>query len=353
MPLEIEVYNAEEERHRHYVGYTEYAAYSTKTFDDFRFPSKMISDDQLFRFVDWYNEQDIQRLEPGLFFRDAALETNYTMDEVQLLSRISRAVLVLTERYCKKRVGVYFNHQGSVGMFRVVQAISRLAKREALSVFEVGPGCGYTGSLIAMAGHTYVSYDVAQGYYIWQSRLLEELFPDEFTELAANPGANLSKLSRVGHIPWWIYMSIYKDMPISADVVISNANLGEMNIDSLRYVLRVSSLMLRKSEIGLFIFANPGACHINSELQIELELEKAGFEKVLSEKVYGFVPSGKEPPMQIVEKLEAGIPLYDPDGLGKTFAIRDFIDFENAELAEEFYYNSFLYDWPNLSNTKT
>ena len=147
-------------------------------------------------------------------------------------------------------------------------------------------------------------------------------------------------------------MSLYRDMPITSDVVISNANLGEMNNDSLRYMLRASELMLENSEIGLFIFAQLGACHVNSALLIELELEKAGFKRVLSEKIFGFVPRGKEPPKQIIEKLEAEIPLYDPNGVGKIFAIRDFVDFENAELPDEFYYNAFLNDWPDLARPK-
>ena len=351
MPLEIEAYNLEEECHRDYVGYTEHAAYSTKTFDDFRFPSRMKRNDQLFRYVDWYDEQDLSRLDPGLFFRDASLETNFTVDEIQLLSRISNAVLYLTEKYCKDRVGVYFNHQGAVGMFRVVQAISSLFKRDAINVFEVGPGCGYTGSLIGLAGHNYASYDVAQGYYIWQSRLLEELFKSEFTEFAANPGASFDKVGRVSHIPWWVYMTIYKNMPVKADVVVSNANLGEMNLASLRYMLRVSNLMLQDSDIGLFLFANPGCCHINSHLQIEAELEKAGFERFLSENVYGYAAKDKSIPTDVIEQMEKAIPLYDPSGLGKTFPIRDFIDFENAELPDEFYFNSFLHDWPNLSGS--
>ena len=350
MPLKIADYDAEEEFHRNYVGYTEHAAYSTKTFKDMDFPGRMTKDDQLFRFVDWYNEQDLGRLEPGLFFRDAALETNYSIAEVELLSKISRAVLALTERYCKKRVGVYFNHQGSVGLFRVVQAIADLTQNENLSIFEIGPGCGYTGSMISMAGHTYKSYDVTQGYYIWQSRLMEELFKNEFTEFAVNPEANFETVTRVAHIPWWIYMKLYQNMPVKADVVISNSNFGEMNLDSLRYVLRASDLMLRDSGIALLLFANPGACHINSLERIEQELDAAGYSSVMSKKVFGFVPHDKKPPANVIEQLEDGIPLYDPMGLGKTFAIRDFIDFGSAEVADEFYFNAFLHNWPDLSD---
>jgi len=349
MPLEIQDYDAEEERHRHNVGYTEYAAYSTKTFDDFRFPTRLMDDDQLFRFVDWYNEQDLRRLEPGLFFRDAALETNYTFDEVELLSRISRAVLALTGRYCKKRVGVYFNHQGSIGLFRVVQAIADITQLKKLSVFEVGPGCGYAGSLIGLAGHAYTSYDVTQGYYIWQSRLFEELFGEDFTEFASTPNTNFKNITRLAHIPWWLYMTLYKEMPVRADVVISNSNLGEMNVDSLRYMLRASDLMMRDSKVGLLLFASPGAHNINSQVKIEMELKAAGFSRVLSEKIFGFIPRNKEVPVEVVEALEANIPLYDPSGLGKTFSIREFIDFESAEMADEFYFNAFLHDWPSLA----
>ncbi len=345
MVLAIDTYDREEREVRERIGYTEYSAFGTKTFDDFGFPTRMARDDQIFRFVDWYNQQDPQRLEPNLFFRDAALETNYTLDEVQLLTKLSQATYAITEKYCEKPIRVHFNHQGSVGLFRVTQAIADISGKEQLSVFEVGPGCGYMGAMIGFAGHNYCSYDVTQGYYIWQSRLHEHLFGNEFSEFVGNPEVRLDQRGRIAHIPWWVYMTLYRNCPIEADVVISNSNLGEMSYDCLRYVLQLSKQMLERSDISLFVFANPGACHMNMEILIWKELEKAGYERITEKNVYAFVPPGKTPPPGITEILEERIPLYDPSGLGKTVGVEDFVDFTDDDMGDEFYFNAFISGW--------
>ena len=72
----------------------------------------------------------------------------------------------ITGQYCDKPYAVHFNHLNAVGLFRVVQEIVGKYGKEKLSIFEVGPGCRYTGALLGTQGHGYMSYDFAQGYYI-------------------------------------------------------------------------------------------------------------------------------------------------------------------------------------------
>jgi hypothetical protein len=358
MPLAVDAYDEEERKAIGRLGYTEYAAFGTKTFDDVRFPVRMTDESQIFRYVDWYNLQDRQRLEPGQFYREASLETNYSMDEIALLTKLANASGAITEKLCGRKIKVHFNHQGSVGLFRATHAISRLSEKYPLSVFEVGPGCGYTGAMIGLAGHRYAAYDVAQGYYIWQSRLHEHLFRDEFTEFVANPEADLADSTRVIHFPWWRFLNFYRDCPVKADVVISNANLGEMSPDCLRYVLRVARRMMEGSEVALFIFANYGAQHMSNQNSIRREFELARYELVCSEKVFAFCPKGHGVAAGLVAALEEGIPLYHQSPIGlqaggeKTFAIRDFVDFEDGALGDEYYFNAFINDWPDIKYEK-
>lgn len=348
MTLTVKGYDAEEEAALGRVGYTEHAAFGTKTFDDHWFPSRMTREDQIFRYMDWYHGQDRQRLEPGQFYREASLETNYTMDEVQILTKLSRAAGAITEDLCGRRIVTNFNHHGTIGLFRVAHALSEITGEFPLSVFEVGPGCGYVGAMIGAAGHNYASYDVTQGYYIWQSRLLSHLFGDEFTEFAANPDASFENPSRMMHLPWWEYMNLYRDCPIKADVVISNANLGEMNTDCMRYVIRIARKMMEKSPIALFVFASYGAQYGSDQATIDAEFDVAGFERVLDKNVYAYCPKGHGTASDIVATLENAIPLYDTTGVGKTVAIRDFIDFDSGEFGDEYYFNAFIHDWPNM-----
>jgi hypothetical protein len=345
--LTIEAYDAAESEARKTVGYTEHAAFGTKTFDDHWFPSRMTREDELFRYIDWYHDQDLRRLEPGLFFRDASLATNYSVDEVHLLSRLGIAVGQITEKSCGRKLSVLFNHQGSIGLFRTVQAICSMLGKEGLSVFEVGPGCGYLGAMLALSGHTYASYDVTQGYYLWQNRLLDNLFGEEFTEFAANPDADPTNRTRVSHMPWWVFRELYKDCPIEADIVISNANLGEMHVDALKYMLRLSKMMMDKSDIGMLLFANMGACYMSPAPAILTELQLAGYDKIMEKQVYGYLPRGKGADADIIAALEDEIPLFDPSGLGKTVQIRDFIDFDPENFSDEMRFNAFIRDWPD------
>ena len=348
MSLTVEAYDAEERDALERVGYTEHAAFGTKTFDDHWFPSRMTREDQIFRYVDWYNEQDLQRLEPGQFYREASLETNYSMDEVQLLTKLSKATGAITEELCGRRIAANFNHQGTIGLFRVVHAISELSGEHPLSVFEIGPGCGYVGAMIGSTGHHYASYDVTQGYYIWQSRLLENLFGEEFTEFAANPQASFKNPSRLMHLPWWRFMNLYRDCPIKADVIISNANLGEMNTDCMRYVIRIARIMMEKSPIALFIFSSLGLEWGSSIATIDKEFDISGFECVFDKNIYAFCPKGHGTASNIVATLEESIPLYDTTGSGKIVAIRDFINFDSGEFGDEYYFNAFIHDWPDM-----
>ena len=347
MSLTVAAYDAEERDALGRVGYTEYSAFATKTFDEHRFPTRMTSESQIFRYVDWYHGQDKQRLEPGQFYREASLETNYTMDEVQILTKVSEAARAITEKLCGRKIGAHFNHQGTIGLFRAAHAISEISGENPLSVFEIGPGCGYVGAMIGLAGHRYASYDVTQGYYIWQSRLLEHLFGEEFTEFAANPEANFDNPSRMMHLPWWEFMNLYRGCTINADVVISNANLGEMNRDCLRYVIRIAKKMMENSPIALFIFANYGES-LSDRAIIDYEFDNVGFEMVFDTNIFAYCPKGHGTAANLVSIFEDRIPLYDTSGLGKTAAIHDFINFDSGEFGDEYYFNAFIHDWPNV-----
>jgi hypothetical protein len=350
LSLSIEEYDRNEKEAMANVGYAQHAAYSTKTFKDHGFPTNMTEEREIFRYVDSIMGTDLERLNAGYFFRDTPIRTDYSLDEVELLNKISRGVENITEKSCDEKHSVFFNHLSGVGLFRIVSRIAELTGKEKLSVFEVGPGCGYTGALIGMLGHNYASYDVTQAYYLFQNRLMDNLFKDEFTEYAgANelPTENQG-LSRISHLPWWKYMELFKDNPFKADIVISNANLAEMHSLSQKYMLRMSKMMMAESDIGMLIFGNVGSEHMGTEADVFQNLDDAGYKIIVKDQFFGFAPQDKTFDPQLVATLGQDIPNYDTMGLGKSFGARDFLRFDEDRLTEEYKFYSFLSDWPKL-----
>lgn len=152
-------------------------------------------------------------------------------------------------------------------------------------------------------------------------------------------------MQRVSHVPWWDYLKLFKSCPFKADVIISNANLAEMNLICLRYVLRLSRQMLADSPIGLFIFSNFGSPHMSSAETVEHEFRQAGYRQVLDANVYAL--EDVRISTTLIEILESEIPLFAPDGGGKTFGPREFITLDDG-LSDEYQFNAFASDWPSM-----
>jgi len=350
MKLTIDAYGAEENEAIAKTGYAEFAAFSAKTFRDHGFQTNATEEFELVRYADSVVGTELERLSAGHFFRGTPIRTDYSMDEVTMLSKISQGVEDITEQMCGHRYGVFFNHLSGVGLFRIIQAISQLINKESLNIFEVGPGCGYAGLMMALMGHRYASYDITQGYYLWQNRLMSHFLGDEFTEFAGGNefGRDPAAISRVSHLPWWQYMRLYRDCPFKADVIVSNSNLAEMHPWSLKYVVRLSKMMMAESDFGMMIFGGVGEEHMSSQGDVFLHLLEAGYEPLVKEQFFGFSPEGHKVTPEMIAVLENDIPNYDSIGMGKSFSAMDFLSFDDEKMTDEFQFYSFLSDWPKL-----
>jgi hypothetical protein len=349
MPLTIETYNREESNAIAGAGYAQIAAFQTSTFNAFGFPTNASLATELLRYVDYFAGMDaLERLEPGRYFPAAGLRSDFTFDEVAMLTKISKGVGDLTERNMGRRLTPHFSHMGGMGHARMVHAIATAYNKDSASVFEVGPGAGYAGVILGLLGHKYSSYDITQGYYLWQSRLLSHFFAEEFLECCGEDNLELSSLPRIAHMPWWVYMNLFKNCPLRADIILSNANLGEMNYWCLRYVLRICRIMFQDSPIGMIVYGNPGDSHHNSEDIIENELEIAGFVRVVGKSMNAFALADHLPARDLIERLEMEVPKIGDDGSGKTYGPLDFLSFDGDDMHDEFDFFSFLADWPEL-----
>ena len=349
--LNIETYNLEWRDALRDCGYSQYAAFQTSTFEAFGFPTEVKTEPELLRYVDFFAGEDLpERLEAGRFFRSSGLTTDFSIDEVALLSKIAQGVGDLTEEHMGCRLAPHFNHMGAMGHAHMVQALATAFDQERINVFEVGPGAGYAGTILGLLGHRYSSYEITQGYYLWQNRLLSHFFGNEFKDLCGVREAKFDELPRISHLPWWTYMKLYKNCSIKADVILSNANLGEMNRWCLKYVLRLSRIMLEDSPIGMIVYGNTGANHHSTDDTIQIEFENAGFRRLLGNKMNAFALADREIDQSAIQHLEREVPIIGEDGSGKFYGPRDFIDFDKNDLHEEFEFFSFLADWPNLNS---
>src|SRR5262249_16311114 len=152
-------------------------------------------------------------------------------------------------------------------------------ERQSLSIFEIGPGSGYLGAMLVEQGHGYAAMDNTQALYLLQSRLLEETAPNEFSDWA-RPSANGRAIARVTHLPCWEFVRLGRSCPFKADVVISNANLGEMREDAVRFILAMAKRMLAGSDVGMLLFTSIGDPRGTSPSTLDGVLKETGFTQV-------------------------------------------------------------------------
>jgi hypothetical protein len=347
MALSVEQYNAKEEKALQKMGVAQITAFGTKTFEDHNFQTRIDATNQISKYADFFVNADLERLDPGKFFRVTPVRSDYSKDEVKLLTQLSDGVQVFLKDTCGENIGLHFTHLACVGILRVVQTIVKHVEKNKLSIFEAGPGCGYTGTALGLVGHKYASYDVTQGYYLWQSHLYDHFFGNEFLEVLNNEDCDFGKLPRISHLPWWVFAQQYKDVKMTSDIVLSNANLSEMHGMCLRYFLRLAAIMMGDSILGMFVFGDIGSPHMNDQESVHNEFLSAGYKKISSKNVYIYQLNGKETPLGLIEELDAGVPLYNPSNSSEACGPRDFINFDDGKYTDEYEFYSYLSDWPN------
>jgi hypothetical protein len=139
----------------------------------------------------------------------------------------------------------------SAPILRAVEAIAN-ARGRRLRTFEIGPGSGYLGAYLINAGHSYGSMDIVQALYLWQNRLFGSIEQDS-QEWVLDEGAK----GKCIHVPWWQFAHYHEALPITADVVICDAALGEMETLGLFYNLLMARAMIDGSAARPSCFSTP------------------------------------------------------------------------------------------------
>lgn len=331
-----------------FISIPQMMAFRPVAFQSVGWPIHVSTEPELLRYVDHNFEGEVAALfKPRAEFAPIGYRNAFTLDEKEIIASIRDRVADLTERSFGRRIKPVTNLLVQLGPFRMVRQLSALTKDGNASVFEVGPGAGYLGALLALAGHRYMSYDVAQSLYLWQNRLLAATSSSDFCETATlDQKSALAALerARVGHLPWWQYASLLGGTSIRADVVYSNSNLSEMTNLSLRHVLQISRYMLADSEIGMFCFFSKGMPSQTPHELLDNEFKLFGYHKVFENPFYAYTLNAQQA-LRIKKVFEGGLKPYNPSGREAVLEAKDVVPIHRAEAPLDIQLTQWFHGW--------
>lgn len=318
MPLAIEKYNAAE---RHAIEtkpnrITE--ACRPELFLKAGYPVEATTEAGLARFVDVMHEN-----------RDAAdykeLLAGFTAEEFDLFKEVTQKVVEFT----KERFGRSIVPKGALTRAMLSYRHIRMLAEPGATIFEVGPGSGYLGALLATSGYKYAAMDITQGFYLYQSHLWEYLFKDRFIELADRDqefvGFGDLPSGCVLHVPWWKYTVIEPgQIDTSVDMYVANHALCEMNLYAMCYTMRLAHQLLSKSSsTGMFFVEGTGGEMLRSRAATFNFFSTVGFSRLFDDGglIDVLVPTSRAkyfalqqslPPENAPAKVEAPPPAAPP-----------------------------------------
>lgn len=352
-PLTVEQYDAAELEGSARLSIPHLMAFRPVTFQMVGWPTQVKSEAELLRYVDHNFEAEVPGLfKPGAEFEPVGYRNSFSFDEKELIGEIRAKVAELTETSFGKRIVPVTNLLVQTGPFRAMHQLASIAPGNKLAVFEVGPGAGYLGAMLAQSGHRYLSYDVAQSLYLWQNRLLAAVAGPDLCEVAGREDELAGKIAnrRVVHLPWWTYAGFLSGSPAEVDVVYSNSNLSEMTNLALRHVLHISRQMLSKSELGLFCFFSKGMPSQTPHEALDGEFRLFGYHKVFEKPFHAYVLN-REHSEKIRQLFRDGIKLYDRSDRPERFEAKDVVPLRREEAPPDVHITQWFHGWePPFTN---
>jgi hypothetical protein len=320
-------------------------AFQPVTFERYSYPTRIFKPRDVLRYADHNCEPEVAGLfKEGATFDPVGYVNSFTLDEFELLDKLRGAVSEATLNDFGRAVRPVSNLLAQTGPFRVMSHLARFFSQKSISLFEVGPGAGYLGALMAVAGHKYFSYDITQSLYIWQQYLLRTVAPDDFFDTAQANSFEPPTSCKVVHLPWWQYVRMLHQCPIRSDVVYSNSNLGEMSPVALKQVLHISRKMLQGSDIGLFYYFSTGMTAQNSPEQLAAAFVAAGYRLVFEKPFMAYVLQDRDPSF-ILEAFREGIPFHDPSGRGGRHNANEVMALKRSEAPLDAEFAKWQYGW--------
>ncbi len=210
----------------------------------------------------------------------------FTPEEFELFKDLSTKAAAYSEEVFGRRMVPKGAITRAMITFRHIRFLSEL---EDTTVVEIGPGSGYLGAILALAGYRYVGTDITQAFYLQQSRMWQHMFGDRFIELATAPQnfSDFGELSpgTVMHVPWWKFtIADAPEIKLRADVVVANHTLCEMHTAAMNYDILLARHMLERSpHLGYFFVEGPGAQVLRDRFTAYQQFQTAGFHRVFGD----------------------------------------------------------------------
>jgi len=243
MPLTVEEYNKCEKEASSGKPNRILEAFYPVHFGTTSYPLSISSDSEMLRYVDVMHELR------HVFDYNEILD-GFTAEEFDLFKEVTKAVAGFSE----KRFGKRMVPRGALVRAMIAyRHIRFLSSPHDTTVFELGPGSGYLGTLLALSGFRYGAMDITQPFYLYQSNLWEYMFGERLIELATSE-RNLDDFEEfpdgaVLHVPWWKYAQVDPgNINLKVDVVTSNHAICEMGREARHYSANLCGRWL--SELG-------------------------------------------------------------------------------------------------------
>lgn len=218
-------------------------AASTVAFDHTGYPTRVRSENELWRYADVMQDGRAR----ASFDQLGGL----TEHEFKLLRRVTDRAAAVTALRCGKRIVPKDAPMRAVMAYREITAFYPSEYQQRPNIFEIGPGSGYLGAMLDLDDYDYRSIDITQAFHLWQRLLVGDR-----------------------QMPWWDWMDIERlDFPV--DVITVNHALNEMQPRALQYLIVRAERMLGNR--GALFVESWGAEYHRSTAQTASLFDKRGW----------------------------------------------------------------------------
>ena len=240
------------------LSYAETRVHSPISFLQANFPTKLepATERQLYKFSDIMSE---------LSSRKSITETLYSDDELKSLQVLQKTIYTITNQNTL---------MGPLRQIPIYRAIHSLDPDKRCRILEIGPGSGHLGAMLLNDGYSYSAVEITESLFIWCAVLFQEVDKPKF-QIHFSDTYHPDQC-RNGLYSWWNYATWWKNVP-KFDIVIVEAALGEMNPMSMYYLIKLTKIMLERSQQnGALIFSGIGEPRQMAPNQIQNGFAKYG-----------------------------------------------------------------------------
>ena len=267
MILEVEKYNKHEQKALEDLPNRVVEMCRTVMFNSEGYPVRVSNEKVLWKYLDVMHETRFLH-NINEFFDGYLTETEFSD-----LKKLSTVAAEFSKIHYAKSLAPTGSLLRSLQLFRFLQNIFL---KSGDKILEIGPGSGQLGGLFLLDKYSYSSTDITQAFYLHQNRYFNYITKQNLHEVLSFDSVHDLYESKNCHMPWWIYAELWKHKIPQYDLITCNHALAEMHMNSLKYTLKLSSLMLEKSN-GFFVFESWGYDKFIKSPVIHRLFEQNGF----------------------------------------------------------------------------